>query len=115
NLLLLLETGKNDLLKYDLRNVERYLRAHGRDHAVEQALLHYIRTCIKRGQGADRKAAAVLHHALAALEGQPMEEAAFDHFDPVCYALSRAQGVPMAQAARERTVLPSGGQGRNAA
>lgn len=114
-LLLLLETGKNDLLKYDLRNVERYLRAHGRDHAVEQALLHYIRTCIKRGQGADRKAAAVLHHALAALEGQPMEEAAFDHFDPACYALSRAQGVPMAQAARERTVLPSGGQGRNAA
>ena len=115
NLLLLLETGKYDLLKYDLRNVERYLRTHGRDHAVEQALLTYIRTCSKLGKGADRQAATALLHALAALEGQPMEEAAFDHFDPGCYALSRARGVPMAQAARERAAVHTAGTGRHAA
>lgn len=116
NLLLLLETGKYDLLKYDLRNVERYLRTHGRDHAVEQALLHYIRACIKRGKGADPQAAAELLNTLTALEGQPMEEAAFDHFDPGCYALSRARGIPMAQAARERAaILQAGGSGRHAA
>lgn len=115
NLLLLLETGKSDLLKYDLRNVERYLRTHGRDHAAEQALLTYIRACVKRGQGADRKAAGVLLQELTALEGHPMEEAAFDHFDPVCYALSRARGIPMAQAARDRATAPLDAEGRHAA
>jgi hypothetical protein len=115
HLLLLLETGKGDVLKYDLRNVERYLRSHGRDHGVERALVRFIRQCLKCGARLDGQAAAQLQESLLGLEGDPLEQAAFDHFDPGCYAASRATGTPMARVAADRAAARNTGPGRHAA
>lgn len=115
HLLLLLETGKGDVLRYDLRNVERYLRSHGRDHGVERALVRFIRHCVKHGARVYRPAAVQLQQSLMALEGDPLEQAAFDHFDPGCYAVSRATGAPMARVAAERAAARTAGPGRHAA
>lgn len=102
-LLLLLETGKADVLKYELRNVERHLRSHGREHGVERALLGFIRKCMRAGGAAiQQEAAAELQLQLEGLERDPMEQGAFDHFDPCCYATSRASGASMVQVAREK-------------
>lgn len=114
-LLLLLETGKGDVLRYELRNVERHLRSHGREHGVEHALLGFIRRCLKAGGRVLPAAAADLQEQLAALAGDPMEQGAFDHFDPCCYAISRASGTSMAQVAQARARMPEGAQGRHAA
>lgn len=102
-LITLLELDKADLLRYAVRNVDRFLKSHDRRHRVEQALLRYVRVCLQARRPAERQQADLeLKEALLALEHDPLEQAAFDHFDPLCYALAKAGGRSMAEVARER-------------
>jgi tetratricopeptide (TPR) repeat protein len=88
-LLIQLETGKYELLRYEVRNVERFLKGHGRYHHFEQAMVRYVKACVAEPAATTRQAAQ-LTRALQALEHDPLEGAIFDHFDPIAYALSRS-------------------------
>lgn len=110
-LLILLETGKSDLLHYAVRNVERFLRSHRRQFRFERAMLTYVKARL-RTKDPPRVQAA--HNALvtilSTLETDPREQAVFDHLDPLCYALARQSGRSMSEVAQERAdkgrVLP---------
>lgn len=100
DLLILVETGKKDLLKYAARNVERFLRGHGRHHRAEEALVRYAKAMLNATNQADaRAAAALLCQEVQALQQGSTERAVLDHFDPLCYALAKASGKPMAEIA----------------
>lgn len=105
-LIMLVESGREDLLRYVVRNVDRFLRAHGRDHGVERALLSYAKQHLsptyKTRSGEIHLA---LVEALTQLESDPHEAAAFEHFDPLCYAMAKAFGKPMSQVAAERLAM----------
>lgn len=100
-LLIQSEMAKYELLRYEVRNVERFLKGHGRYHRFEQAMVRYVKACVAEPSGTARHAAQ-LARALQALENDPMERAIFDHFDPIVYALSRCGNGPMREIAVRR-------------
>lgn len=103
DLLILLESGKTDLLNYAVRNVERFLRSHSRQFRFERALLSYVKTRLHtKDPGRTQAAHAVLLSTMSLLEADPREQAIFDHLDPVCYALAKQSGRPMSAIAEER-------------
>lgn len=102
-LLILLETGKEDLLRYAVRNVERFLRGHDRLHRFEQAIVRYTKARLAaHGPSAHQEAHRLLADSLLALEADALEHAVFDHFDPLCYALAKLRDQRMDQVAVER-------------
>ena len=102
-LLILLESGKTDLLTYAVRNVERFLRSHSRQFRFERALLAYVKARLRTKEtGRIQAAHATLVNSLAALEADPREQAVFDHLDPLCYALAKQSGRSMGAIAQER-------------
>ena len=102
-LLVLLGLGRMDLLTYELRNVDRFLRSHGRDHGMERELIHYVRKRMRATSLAEHQRAHVeLVARLTELEKDPLELGVFDHFDPLCYAIAQASGRTMSDVARER-------------
>lgn len=103
DLLILLESGKVDLLNYAVRNVERFLRGHKRQFRFERALLAYVKARTRIKDAVRLQAAHIsLVAELSAMEKDPREQAVFDHLDPVCYALARQTGRTMSAIARER-------------
>ncbi len=103
DLLILMETGKEDLLKYAVRNVERFLRGHDRHHRFEQAIIRYVKARMTAvGSIQKQRAHEALVLELAPLENDPLEHAVFDHFDPLCYSISKAQEKTMSEVATER-------------
>ncbi|MFT3884575.1 MAG: hypothetical protein QM724_03830 [Flavobacteriales bacterium] len=103
DLMVLLELGKHDLLPYALRNTERFLRARGRDTGLERALLTYAQARTKAdGRVALQRAHTALLQALSELKADGKEPAAFDHFDPLAWAESKASGRSMGDVLRER-------------
>lgn len=103
DLLILLESGKTDLLNYAVRNVERFLRSHSRRFRFERALLAYVKSRLRTKEPPRIKAAhASLVSAMVALEADPREQAVFEHLDPICYALAKQSGRPMSAVAQER-------------
>ena len=110
-LLILLESGKTDLLNYAVRNVERFLRSHRRQFRFERALLAYVKARLRTKEPARLQAAHTsLLATMSTLEADPKEQAVFDHLDPVCYAMAKQTGRPMSAIAQERAeqvrVLP---------
>ncbi|MCW5900004.1 MAG: hypothetical protein KIT10_12115 [Flavobacteriales bacterium] len=103
DLLALYEAGRTDLLAYALRNTERMLRARSRTHRFEPVYLELVRQLLKGGDGAtiDRAIGAFLGK-VRALEGDPQEHAAFDHLDPIAWAVARLEGRAFAEVVRER-------------
>jgi tetratricopeptide (TPR) repeat protein len=102
-LLILLETGKTDLLNYAVRNVERFLRSHRRQFRFERAMLAHVKARMRTKEPSRTLAAhSMLVAALSALETDPREQAVFDHLDPLCYALAKQSGRAMAEVAKER-------------
>ena len=102
-LLILLESGKTDLLTYAVRNVERFLRSHSRQFRFERALLAYVKARLRSKEtGRIQAAHATLVNSLSALEADPREQAVFDHLDPLCYALAKQSGRSMGAIAQER-------------
>jgi hypothetical protein len=109
-LLVLLGLGRTDLLTYELRNVDRFLRSHERDHGVERELIQYVRKRLRATSLAEHQQAHTeLVAGLTELEKDPLELGVFDHFDPLCYAIAQASGRPMSHVARERCSAISGG------
>jgi hypothetical protein len=109
-LLVLLGLGRTDLLTYELRNVDRFLRSHERDHGVERELVQYVRKRLRTTSLAEHQQAHTeLVAGLTELEKDPLELGVFDHFDPLCYAIAQASGRPMSHVARERCSAISGG------
>ncbi len=110
-LMILLETGKTDLLIYAVRNVERFLRSHRRQFRFERAMLAYVKARMRTKEPPRVQASHnALVMALSALETDPREQAVFDHLDPLCYALAKQSGRSMTEMAKERAdqgrVLP---------
>lgn len=103
NLLLLLETGKMDLLPYELRNTERYLRTRMRSHRFEPLFLDMLRGVLRArsGKGVQGPYKAFLE-ALMPLEHDPLEHAVFDHLDPIAWVRAKISGRPFAELVRER-------------
>lgn len=102
-LIILLETGKTDLLNYAVRNVERFLRSHRRQFRFERAMLAYVKARVRTKEPPRVQAAHnTLVLALAALETDPREQAVFDHLDPLCYAIAKQSGRSMSEVAKER-------------
>lgn len=103
DMIILLESGKTDLLVYAVRNVERFLRSHRRQFRFERALLTYVKAQLRAKEPSRSQAAHnALVVALSALEADPREQAVFDHLDPLCYALAKQTGRPMSEVAKER-------------
>ncbi len=121
DLLILLESGKSDLLTYSVRNVERFLRSHRRQFRFERALLTYVKLRIRtRDPKGSHAAHSALVTAIRALETDPREQAILDHMDLLCYALSkegnRAMGVIAQERAQETRTTPTpSAPGRKAA
>ncbi len=108
-LLVLLALGRTDLLTYELRNVDRFLRSHARDHGVERELINYVRKRMRATSLPEQlRAHSELVAGLTELEKDPLELGVFDHFDPLCYAMAQASGRTMAEVARERCHVPTG-------
>ncbi|MCC6578788.1 MAG: hypothetical protein IT228_15720 [Flavobacteriales bacterium] len=102
-LMLLLETGDQDLLPYALRNTERYLKGHLRAHRCEQLLLRLVRDLLKARDRAQEIAAYQrAHDGLVPLANDPLEQPAFEHLDPLTWVRSRITGRPYGQLVRER-------------
>ncbi|MEO8589544.1 MAG: hypothetical protein ABI432_09260 [Flavobacteriales bacterium] len=103
NLLTLLEVGKKDLLPYELRNTERYLRTRLRSHRFEPLFLDMVRKVTRaRTPQAAQPAYQDFHDALLSLEHDPMEHAVFDHLDPIAWVRSKLSGRSFAELVRER-------------
>jgi tetratricopeptide (TPR) repeat protein len=106
-LLILLESGRTDLLSYAVRNVERFLRSHSRQFRFERALLAYVKARLRTKEPTRIQAAhAALVDSMSALEADPREQAVFDHLDPLCYALAKQSGRSMGAVAQERAERP---------
>lgn len=102
-LLILLESGKTDLLNYAVRNVERFLRSHRRQFRFERALLTYVKARLRTKEPGRMLAAhTALVDTMSALETDRKEQAVFDHLDPLCYAIAKQTGRPMGAVALER-------------
>lgn len=115
NLLLLLVSGKHDLLPYALRNTERHMRTHHRTFRCEEAIMRFVHQRMKaRTDEEVRVLLTDLRSTLAVLAEDPKENALFDHFDPLVWVDSSLSGRPMAQVARERSDRTNG-TGREAA
>ncbi|HMC96320.1 MAG TPA: hypothetical protein VKG92_01580, partial [Flavobacteriales bacterium] len=105
NLLVLLEIGKKDLLPYELRNTERYLRTRLRSHRFEPIFLAMVRRVLQaRTPKAMQLIYQEFHEALLPLELDPMEHAVFDHLDPIAWVQSKLSGRAFADLVRERAV-----------
>ena len=100
-MLIMLESGKEDLLRYEVRNLERFLKAHDRYHRFERAVVQYARSRAAEPHARSGSAAALLR-TLEALGSDPLEAAPFDTMDLRCYAEGLVSGEPMADVARAR-------------
>jgi hypothetical protein len=103
DLLIVLETGKVDLLPYSLRNTERFLKGHERAFGTERAIFKYVHMRMKAKKAVDVVAAHNwLHQELTALYNDPMERPVFDQFDPLAWVVSKLRGTSLAQVVREQ-------------
>jgi hypothetical protein len=103
DLLIVLETGKDDLLPYALRNTERFLKGHERAFGTEKAIFKYVHMRMKAKKAVDVEAAHNwLHQELTALYNDPMERPVFDQFDPLAWVVSKLRGTSLAQVVREQ-------------
>lgn len=104
-LLLFLECGKKDLLRYALRNAERFLRKEHGASGIESRVLKTIKSL---SMEKDTDAAHDLLRGFItdakALLSMPSERAVLDHLDPVAWAESKLSGKPFAKVARERAL-----------
>lgn len=107
-MLIMLESDKADLLRYEVRNVERFLKAHDRYHRFERAVIQYVKSRTAEPATTAARSATLLR-ALEALESDPLEGAVFDVFDLRCYARSRAIGQSMEQIARSQVIVSAAG------
>jgi tetratricopeptide (TPR) repeat protein len=111
NLLVLLEMNDRDRLTYALRNTERHLKARQRTHGVEQAILRHVHERMRSRDAASTAATCRdLRDELAKLAVDPLESAAFDHFDPWVWAESKVSGRSMAEVAQGH-IAPGPGSG----
>lgn len=103
NLLALMEIGKKDLLPYELRNTERYLRIRQRSHRFEPLLLEMVRGAMRaRTTKQTQQVYQEFHDALLQLEHDPLEHAVFDHLDPIAWVQAKLSGRRFAEHVRER-------------
>lgn len=102
-LMLRLETDDKELLPYTLRNTERYLKGRSRTHRFEQVFLRLVRDLLKPLEPRQQRAAFQrFHDDLAQLAGEPLEQPAFEHLDPLTWAESHLSGRPYGELVRER-------------
>ncbi|HQW86314.1 MAG TPA: hypothetical protein PLH93_03960 [Flavobacteriales bacterium] len=102
-LMLRLETEDKELLHYTLRNTERYLKGRSRTHRFEQVFLRLVRDLLKPLPILQQRAAFQrFHDDLAQLAGDPLEQPAFEHLDPLTWAESHLSGRPYGELVRER-------------
>lgn len=104
-LLLFLECGKKDLLRYALRNAERFLKKEHGASGIESLMLKTIKTLSAEddADGARSALNGFITDAVALLS-TPSERAGLDHLDPVAWAESKLSGKPFAEVARERAL-----------
>ncbi|HRH39536.1 MAG TPA: hypothetical protein PK760_14400, partial [Flavobacteriales bacterium] len=100
-LLLLLEMGKADVLRFTLRNTERFLRLHARKHRFEPVLLQLVRDLSKKNCDTTTLLEQFRMKA-EAMENDPLERMVFDHFDPIAWAESKLGGGSFAERIRLR-------------
>lgn len=103
HLLILLELRKTDLLKFALRNTERFLRAHRCKNLFEQALLRLIQSMLSaRNEATRTEAITRFRAAMLPLADAPAGRAMFDHFDPIAWAESKLSGRSLAHHVQAR-------------
>lgn len=102
-LVLLLESGKHDLLAFAMRNTERLLKVSA-PHHYGNALLSLLKGLL-RARSADSRHGAFEEFAarIRAFRSDPREQAIFDHFDPLAWAESHLQGGSFAARIKQRS------------
>lgn len=105
NLLIHLERGDQRLLGYALRNTERYLKDRNRSYRFETAFLTFLRNRLKaHGPEAERQALQQFRDSLVPLVDDPLEQAVFDHFDPLAWVESKLSQRPFSEVVKERAL-----------
>lgn len=105
-LLLLLETDKTDVIRFTLRNTERFLRLRARKHRFEPLLLQLVRELSRKAKTDEKQALiAAFHNQMLDLESDPFERMVFDHFDPIAWAESKLTGESFAARIKQRVGL----------
>lgn len=102
-LVLLLETGKHDLLVFAIRSTERLLKSKGQ-HLYGNSLLGLLKGLL-RARSADLRRAAfgAFAEQMRALLSDPKEQAVFDHFDPLAWAESHSEGGSFSARIKQRS------------
>lgn len=107
NLVVHLELGNNELVPYTLRSTSRYLETRNRVYKFESAMLRFM---AKISKAADPYDLSEIYSSLAKeleqLETDPLESAAFEHFDFTSWARSKATGRPFKELVKEKAGLP---------
>ncbi len=102
-LILLFETGKHDLLAFALRSTERLLKLNGA-HPYGNALLGALKGLVRaRSKDQQRTAFEKFAEQIRALRSAPMEQAVFDHFDPLAWAESHLEGGSFTARIKQRS------------
>ena len=102
-LLLLLETGKTDVLRFTLRNTERFLRLRARKQRFEPLFLQLVRALSRKGNAEEQHALiTAFRDRMLELEYHPFERTVFDHLDPIAWAESKLTGEPYATRIKRR-------------
>lgn len=111
HLILLLETGRTDMVRFAARNTTRFLQTRGRTFRTEQLLIALVQGIAKNSTaGHVHEKLSQFHENLSALEDQPAERALYGHLDPIAWAISRLHGKPFGEVVKERLL----GRGRAA-
>lgn len=102
-LLLYLESGRKDLLRYALRNAERFLRKHRGATAIELRMLKTIKALAAQVDvNTNRKELGLFVTQATELLRRPSEQAILDHLDPITWAESKLTGELFAAVAKRR-------------
>lgn len=103
HLILLLETGRTDMVRFAARNTTRFLQTRGRTFRTEQLLIGLVQGIAKNSTaGHVQEKLSQFHDKVSALQDQPAERALYGHLDPIAWAISRLHGKPFGEVVKER-------------
>lgn len=103
NLLIHIELSNTSLLPYALRSTQRFLSKRNRYFKFEQNFLDFITRLLKRPENITDPAIYLsLVESLASLKEDKLEKTAFEYFDFISWAESKASGRKFAEVVREK-------------
>lgn len=106
NLLTHLELGNERLVPYALKSTQRYLNTRNRVYKFETSFLNFISKVLKIDNKEDLKQAYIdLKVELEQLAEDNFEKSAFEYFDFLSWAESKATGKPFKEIVQEKALV----------